>query len=137
MHAARERFVARLRCVIVAPEAVKIEAVSDVSILRKLGAAARVANEHAGRNRTLSAIIRGVSTTARSFGHALHQLWLEVTGTIFLAMAAFGAVASVREYMSYTAGHATRSRLAIAICFALTFGWFGLSSFWRTRKKRS
>lgn len=137
MQSATERFGARLGCVIVAPEAVKIEAVSDVSILRKLGAAARVANEHAGRNRTLSAIMRGVSTTARSFGHALHQLWLEVTGTIFLAMAAFGGVASVREYMNYTAGRATRGRLAIAICFALTFGWFGLSSFWRTRKKRS
>ncbi len=136
MHAARERFVGRPRCVIVAPEAVKIEAVSEVSILRKLGAIARVATEHAGRNRTLSAILRGVSTTAQSFGHALHQLWLEVTGTVFLAMAAFGAVASVREYMNYIARRAAASRLAIATCFTMTFGWFGLSSFWRTRKKR-
>ena len=96
---------------------------------------ARVAKEQAGRNRTLSAIMRGVSTTLRSFGHALHQLWLEVTGTLFLSIAAFGAVALVREYMKYTAGKATSGRLAIAGCFTLTFAWFGLSSFWKVRKK--
>jgi hypothetical protein len=72
----------------------------------------------------------------RSFGRALHQLWLEVIGTLFLAMALFGAIALVREYMNYSAGRTTTSRLAIAICFTLTFAWFGLSSFWRVRRKQ-
>jgi hypothetical protein len=76
-----------------------------------------------------------VRTTARSFGRALHQLWLEVTGTVFLAMAAFGGMAGVREYMKYAAGRARAGRVAIAICFTLTFAWFGLSSFWRVRRK--
>jgi hypothetical protein len=122
-------------CAIVAPEAVKIEAVNKLSALRKLRVVARVAGNQAGRSRTLSAMMGAVRTTARSFGRAMHQLWLEVTGTVFLAMAAFGGMAGVREYVKYTTGHATASRVVIAICFTLTFAWFGLSSFWRVRRK--
>jgi hypothetical protein len=135
MPSAAEAVDAHDRCVIVALEAVKIEAVSKVSALRKLGVVARVAGQQAGRNRTLSAVMGAVRTTARSFGRALHQLWLEVTGTVFLAMAAFGGMAGVREYMKYAAGRARAGRVAIAICFTLTFAWFGLSSFWRVRRK--
>jgi hypothetical protein len=135
MSAAVERFAAPASCVIVAPEAVKIEAVSKVSTFRKLGVVARVAGQRAGRNRTFNAVMTGVRTTARSFGRAAHQLWLEVTGAVFLAMAAFGGVAGVREYMKYAAGRATAGRVAIAVGFTLTFAWFGLSSFWRTRRK--
>jgi hypothetical protein len=109
--------------------------VSKVSLLRKLGAVARVANEQAGRNRTLGAIMSGVRATARSFSHAMHMLWLEVTGTVFLSIALFGAIALVREYSKYTTGHTTTGRLAIAICFTLAFAWFGLSSFLRVRRK--
>jgi len=123
------------RCVIVSLQAVKIEAVNKVSTLRKLGVAARVAGQQAGRNRTLGAVMSGVRTTARSFGRAGHQLWLEVTGTVFLAMATFGGVASVREYMKYAAGQTSAGRVAIAVAFTLTFAWFGLSSFLKVRKK--
>lgn len=121
--------------VIVAPLPVKIESMSKVSALRKLGVVARVAGQQAGRNRTLGAVMGAVRTTARSFGRVLHQLWLEVTGAVFLAMAAIGGIALVREYTKYTAGRATAGRVAIAICFTLAFAWFGLSSFWRVRRK--
>jgi hypothetical protein len=121
--------------VIVAPQPVKIEAVSKVSFLGKLGVVARVTRDQAGRSRTLHAILGAVRTTARSFAHVLHLLWLEVTGTVFLAMAFIGGVAFFREYAKYSAGHATARRVAIAICFTLTFAWFGLSSFWRVRRK--
>ena len=126
---------ARAGCVIVAPEAVKIEAVGKVSTLRKLGIVARVAGERAARNRTLNAAMGAVRTTGRSFGRAAHQLWLEVTGTVFLAMAAFGAAAGIREYTQYAAGRTTAGRVAIAVCFTLAFAWFGLSSFWKVRRK--
>lgn len=108
---------------------------SKVSTLRKLGAVARVAGQQAGRSRTFTAVMSGVRATTRSFGRAAHQLWLEVTGTVFLAMAAFGGIAGVREYTKYAAGRATAGRVAIAVCFTLTFAWFGLSSFWRGRRK--
>ncbi len=108
---------------------------SKVSALRKAGVVARVARDQAGRSRTLTAVLSGVKTTLRSFGRAMHQLWLEVIGTLFLAMALFGGVALVREYMQYEAKHTSTSRLAIAICFTLAFAWFGFSSFWRVRRK--
>ena len=50
-------------------------------------------------------------------------------------MALISSLASVKEYGKYHAGGVGPSRLAIAICCALTFGWFGLSSFWRARRK--
>jgi len=37
------------------------------------------------------------AASARSFGRVLHQLWLEVTGFTFLAMAAVGAMAVIRD----------------------------------------
>ena len=42
-------------------------------------------------SRTGRAILGGIRETARSVGKVLHQLWLEVTGFTFLAMAAVGA----------------------------------------------
>jgi hypothetical protein len=109
--------------------------VGKVSTWQKLGVVARVAGQQAGRSRTLKAVKGAARTTLRSFARALHQLWLEVTGTLFLAIAAFGAVALVREYLKYEAGRATASRVAVALGFTLAFAWFGLSSFWKVKRK--
>lgn len=130
-------FAARLRRVaaIVAPEAVKIEAVSKVSTARKLGAVARVASQQAKRSRTAQAATRALSATARAFGRVLHQLWLEVTGLIFLVMAASGGFATAKEYAKYEAGRVGVGRVVVAVCFTVTFAWFGVSSFWRVRQK--
>jgi hypothetical protein len=109
--------------------------VNKVSALRKLGLVARVAGQQAGRNRTFSAVMSGVRTTGRSFGRAAHQLWLEVTGVIFLILALSFAGATVKEYEKYHAGSAGSGRLAIAVCCTLTFAWFGLTSFLRARRR--
>jgi hypothetical protein len=109
--------------------------VSKVSNLRKLGVVTRVATEQAKRSRIVRAATSAVATTARAFGRALHQLWLEVTGFIFLIMALSFGAASVREYGKYHAGQAGVGRVAVAICFTVTFTWFGVSSFWRVRQK--
>ena len=92
---------------------------------------ARVASQQAQRSRTVRAVKGAISTTARAFGSVLHQLWLEVTGLVFLLMAASGGMASVHEYAKYHAGRASVGRVAVAICFTVTFAWFGVSSFWR------
>jgi len=82
------------------------------------------------------AVLAGMRETGRSLGRVLHQLWLEVTGFVFLAMAAVGAMAGVREYGKYQSGHANGpGRLLLAICFTLSFAWFGLTSFWRVKRK--
>lgn len=89
------------------------------------------------RSRIGRAALAGMETTAHSLGRVLHQLWLEVTGFTFLAIAAIGAVAGFREYGKYQTGHATGpARLLLAICFTASFAWFGLSSFWRVSRKK-
>jgi hypothetical protein len=109
--------------------------VSKVSTVRKLGVVARVASQQAGRHRAVRAARSAVSTTARAFGKVLHQLWLEVTGLVFLVLAASGGAALAHEYAKYQAGKAGFGRVALAICFTATFAWFGLSSFWKVRQK--
>ena len=107
----------------------------NVSTVRKLSIMARIAAQHAGRTRTVSAVLKGARTTALHFGRVLHQLWLEVTGFVFLALAFIGAGAFFREYARYQAGQTTSARVGVAIVFTLTFTWFGASSFWRVWKK--
>jgi hypothetical protein len=121
---------------IVAPQAVKIEAVSKVSTWRKVGVVARVAGQQASRSRRFNAVKQALGTTARAFGRALHQLWLEVTGIIFLVMALTFAGASFKEYGKYHAGQVSGSRLAAGLCCTLVFAWFGLTSFWRAKKSQ-
>ncbi len=104
--------------------------------LRKIALIYRAAVNMIERNQAGRAVLAGIRATARSFGRVLHQLWLEVTGFTFLAMAAVGAMAGLREYGKYQSGHATGpGRLLLAICFTVSFTWFGLSSFWRVKRK--
>ena len=99
-------------------------------------AAANVAANMVKRSRTGQAVLAGVRATASSFGRVLHQLWLEVTGFTFLAIAGIGALAGFREYGKYQSGHAAGpGRLVLAVCFTVSFIWFGLSSFWRVKKR--
>jgi type VI protein secretion system component VasK len=107
----------------------------SVSTARKLSILARVAAQHAKRTRTFGAFLQGGRTLVSHWGRVLNQLWLEVTGFVFLALAGIGGIAFTREYAAYHAGKPLASRLLIAILFTLMFGWFGVSSFWRVRKK--
>ena len=75
----------------------------NVSTVRKLSIAARIAAQHAGRTRTVGAIMKGAQTTAVHFGRVLRQLWLEVTGFVFLALAFIGAGAFCVKYTPFTA----------------------------------
>jgi len=109
--------------------------VSKVSTWQKIGLAARIAGQQAQRSRTINAAWSAVRTTARSFGNVLHQLWLQVTGVLFLAMALGLGGATVKEYGKYHAGATGPGRAVVAACFTLTFAWFGLSSFWRVHRK--
>lgn len=109
---------------------------TNVSTARKLGLAARIAGEHVKQSRTFGAVLNGVRTTVSHFTGVLHQLWLEITGFVFLAFAGVGLVSSVREYVSCRAGHGNSTHLAAALGFTLMFAWFGATSFWRVRKRR-
>jgi len=103
---------------------------ASVTTGRKLGVAARVAgrviSQHARNSRSVGAVTKAVRASASHFGRVLGQLWLEVTGFVFLALAGIGVIAFFREYAKYQAGHATSSRVLLAVCFAGLFGWFGV-----------
>ena len=97
---------------------------------------ARIAGEHAGRSRTVNALWGAARTTARSFAQVLHQLWLEMTGVIFLIMSLSFAGATAKEYGKYHARQVGPASVGVLVCFTLAFAWFGLSSFWRAHKKK-
>ena len=108
---------------------------TNVSTARKLSVIARVAAQRAGRTRTGGALLQGITAAAGHVLRTLRQLWHEVTGFVFLALATIGGFALAREYGKYAAGAGSRGRLAVAIIFTLTFVWFGVSSFWHAWKK--
>ena len=108
---------------------------AKVSTARKMGIATRLAGQQVRRSRVYSAVSAAGRATWSQLGRVLGQLWLEVTGFVFLALAGIGLLAFVREYGKYHAGHAGSGRPILAACFMALFGWFGLSSFWRVRKK--
>jgi hypothetical protein len=108
----------------------------DGQWVRKIKLIFRAAANLLERNRMGRAVLMAIRTTARSFGRVLYQLWLEVTGFMFLAIAGIGALAGIREYGKYQTRHAAGpGRLLLAVCFTVSFTWFGLSSFWRVKRK--
>jgi hypothetical protein len=102
---------------------------------RQSRAALRVAGRKTGENRWVRAFYSAGRVTAASVSRVMHVLWLEVTGFLFLVLAAIGAGAAVREYHRYLAGTTTRGRIAVAAVFSLLFLYFGVNSFWHSRKK--
>jgi hypothetical protein len=83
-------------------------------------------------------VLQGISAGTGAFLHTLRRvgriLWLEVTGFLFLSIAAVGGVAGWREYHAFAAGKAGPGRALVAVLFALVFAYFGVTSFWKARK---
>lgn len=75
------------------------------------------------------------TATFKSVSHVLHLLLLEVTGLFFLVFAIIGGVALQREYHAWVAGKVGLAKPAAALAFMVVFGWFAVTSFWRTRRK--
>ncbi len=65
----------------------------------------------------------------------LRQLWLEVTGAIFLALAAFGVPSALREWRLLQEG-GSLYRFATTIVFIAMMAGFGIFSFWKSRRLR-
>jgi hypothetical protein len=103
-------------------------------MVRALG---RVSGRAVGSNRFVRAGFNAAQTTLSSFARVLHTLWLEVTGLFFLIFAAVGAIAAANEYRAYVAGKVDANRAAVAAAFTVLFAYFGISSFWRSRRKSS
>ena len=80
-----------------------------------------------------------VESLALTIFQVVRESRVEPAGSVKLAAVttlAVGALAGVREYAKYQSGHSSGpGRLVLAICFTVSFAWFGLSSFWRVRRK--
>lgn len=89
------------------------------------------------QGRIASAVFRGLHATARSFLRVAHLLFLEVTGVLFLWIALVGGFACWREYRNMQVHPEFRYKFVVAATFTAMFLWFGVSSFWRARKKKT
>ena len=105
------------------------------SIGAGLGQVARHALNPRARNKVLRAAGAGLGATAKAVRRTTHILWLEVTGFFFLVFATVCGGAAWREYQQVLAGKTQMNRVYLAGALAVVFVWFGVSSFWRARRK--
>ena len=96
----------------------------------------RVAGTKTGENRFVRAIYKAGSVTVQSTARVLHVLWLEVTGLFFVGLAFVCGAAAVREHHRQLAGTGSGGKMLLAWGLAALFGYFGVSSFWRSRRRR-
>jgi hypothetical protein len=97
----------------------------------------RIAGRRSGQNRLVRALYRAGDVTVRNTGRVAHVLWLEVTGFLFLVLAIIGAGAGFREYRHYARGQTGFGKVVIAALFTALFLYFGVNSFWQSRKPGS
>jgi len=95
----------------------------------------RVAGRKTGENRLVRACYNAGAVTLRSVTRVLHVLWLEVTGLLFLSLATVGAGAAIREYHHRASGAGSTGKVVLAASFAVLFAYFGVNSFWRSRRR--
>ena len=70
------------------------------------------------------------------FLKTLRQLWLEFIGGIFVALGLLFILAAVKEYRLYVQSHVGSGRFLMVALSSLVMIFFGLESFWRSRKHR-
>jgi hypothetical protein len=109
----------------------------QLSTIRKATILGRIVAQRVGHTRVAGAVVNAARVTGAHVGRVLHVLWLEVTGFVFLGIALICAGAGVHEYAKYQAGQIGIGKTALAAAVTLMFAWFGVSSFWRVRRKRS
>jgi hypothetical protein len=71
------------------------------------------------------------------FLRTLRQLWLQFVGGIFVAMGVLFILAAVQEYRRYVQTPALGSgRFLMVLLSSVVMLFFGLESFWKSRKSR-
>jgi hypothetical protein len=97
----------------------------------------RVAGRRTGENHWVRAFYRAGSVTAQHTKGVVRVLWLEVTGFLFLVLTVIGAAATWREYQHYVRREVGSGKVVVGVVFTLMFLYFGVNSFWRSRKAPS
>ena len=95
----------------------------------------RIAARGAQNSRVLRAGYTAAENTVRSFGRILHLLFLQAVGLLF-CLFALGLIAGMpRIYHEQVTQKHGPGRLYLLAVMSLMFLWFGLTSFWRARRK--
>ena len=90
-----------------------------------------------GRNeRVFHGLRSGASAFLKALASTLRVLFLEVSGFIFLCFSVAVVSAFFREYKKYEMHQAGLERVILVGAIGAMFLYFGLSSFWRARRKR-
>jgi hypothetical protein len=91
-----------------------------------------------GRNqRYFRGLRAGASAFLTTLANTLRVLFLEVSGFIFLLFTAMIVSAFYREYRKYELHQAGLERVVLAGVVGVMFLYFGVSSFWRARRRDS
>jgi hypothetical protein len=91
-----------------------------------------------GRNqRYFRGLRAGASAFLTTLASTLRVLFLEVSGFIFLLFTAMIVSAFYREYRKYELHQAGLERVVLAGVVGAMFLYFGVSSFWRARRRDS
>lgn len=93
-----------------------------------------MAGRGASKSRIFRGIYSGVSTAWRSISRVLHLLFLQIVGLVFCLFAVSMAVRIPRAYRERLAGSGTQEFYLLSI-LSVVFLWFGLTSFWRARRR--
>lgn len=105
---------------------------------RGAGKLFRVVKGKPGRNRRyFRGIISGAGAFFNALSTAMRVLFLELSGLIFLLFSITIVGAFFREYRHYEQSHVGLDRVVLAGVVGVLFLYFGVSSFWRARRKRS
>ncbi len=83
----------------------------------------------------LKAGYSAAKATLQNFGRVGRLLWLEITGLFFIVFA-LGFIARMpRAYDNYASGKGPRGHLILLLVLTVLFAWFGVTSFWRARRR--
>jgi hypothetical protein len=94
----------------------------------------RIAGRGASKSRIFRGIYSGVSTAWRSISRVLHLLFLQIVGLVFCLFGVAMAVRIPRAYRERLTGNGAQEYYLL--CFlSVLFMWFGLTSFWRARRR--
>ena len=95
----------------------------------------RVSGRTLRANRVVNAGIAGVTATAKTTGRAVHSLWLQVTGFLFVVFSLIFAGTAWREYQKSLQGTAPEWKWWLAAGVAGLFLYFGVTALWRGRRR--
>jgi len=98
-------------------------------------AVGRIAAREARKSRVVQAGYAAAETTLRSLGRILHLIFLQIVG-LFFCLFAVGLVARIpRAYHDQLTQNQGPGRTYLLAILSAMFLWFGLTSFWRSRRK--